>query len=83
MGKQMPSVTKNTLLPIGIVIVLVGLAWTLATDRQQALSDIMRNGDAITRHDNALEAMREDMDYLAGAMIRIEQKLGTQQEKPK
>ena len=74
-------ISKDTLLPIGVVIsviIAVGtLVWQVASDRERAYGLIRSNAVAIERHEKALESLRCDMAYVKQAMERVEAKLGT------
>ena len=71
------TITKNTLLPLGVVIALVTATWAIATDRQVCKERIQQNSTAIDRHESAIDELRGKLNYLTQGMARVETKLGT------
>jgi hypothetical protein len=74
-------ISSHTLMPIGLAVVCVlfvaSTIWALATDRQLQVSRIQANADLTAKNRIDINRLRDKLDYLTGAMIRIETKLGT------
>lgn len=68
-------ITKDTLIPLALVITIVVAAWGVATDRQRALG-------AIEQHEKRISTMEEDVRNIRDGVQRIELKLGTTPGKP-
>lgn len=66
----MERVTRDTLLPISMILVIIGAVWFLATDRQQAIG-------MLSNHERRIEATEAKMDSLLDGLHRIELRLGT------
>lgn len=77
MNATLQTVGRQTAISIGLALIIVGATWAIATDRQEAVSQIDRNAEAIERHELTLTELEHQLDYLTQAMVRIESKLGT------
>ena len=67
---RIQKIGKGTLIPLGIVAVLLAAAWSVATERSEIRQGINTNSATIA-------AMSSDMDSLKASMRRIEIELGT------
>lgn len=77
MSEKIRAITENTAIPIGLIVLLVSLVFWAATDRSQALASIEATRQAVARHEDELKELRSRMEYVAGAMQRVEMRLGT------
>ncbi|MFQ5414662.1 MAG: hypothetical protein ACE5E6_09415 [Phycisphaerae bacterium] len=77
MTDRVARLTKDTLIPIGVVAAVVILVWNIATERQEARARMDHNTTAIESNAEAIRGLRTDMTYLTRAMLRVEGKLGT------
>lgn len=64
------TITKETLLPLALVIAIATMIFGLATDRQRAMGKIEQN-------EMRIEATEKKIDYLYDGVKRIEVSLGT------
>jgi len=71
------ELNRNTLIPLGIVLLLITMTWSLASDRQAVISDVAANATEIERHSQELARLTGKLDYLTSAMVRVESALGT------
>ncbi len=89
------TISRATLMPIGlvvgVVVVLMSAAWTVATERQKLLgrlegsdtalstlgASVAELDEMVARHDDDIRLLKETIRYLEEGMRRIEDKLGT------
>ena len=65
-GKTVLQLSKDTLLPVSMLVLVATLVWTLATDRQQLLSDVDNLKAEIAGCHKRLDAQAQKLsDYRA------------------
>lgn len=64
------KISQSTLIPLAFVILIIGVVWGLATDRAQAVAEIVRS-------EKRISLIEEKLDTVSASLLRIEQKLGT------
>lgn len=65
MAERVSTITKDTLIPLALVITIVVAVWGLATDRQRALG-------AIEQHERRIATIEDDIRAIRGGVQRIE-----------
>lgn len=65
MGERVTKVTKDTLIPLALVITIVMGVWALATDRARALG-------AIEQHEKRISLIEDDIRLIRDGVQRIE-----------
>ena len=74
---KVSAITRETLVPVGVVVALMFGAYSIGADRALALSRIETNELANTRQDAELDTLDQKLDRLGEAINRIEVELGT------
>lgn len=77
MSDKVRTITRDTAIPLGLLVLLVSFVFWAATDRSQALGSLEATRQAVARHEDELKELRARMEYVAGAMQRVEVHLGT------
>lgn len=63
------KITKDTLIPVGLLIVLAGMVWGLSGDRARALTQI-------EQHEKRIVVIEQKIDTVLDGVRRIEGVLG-------
>ena len=75
---RIATITRDTLVPIAIVIALVVTTWTIANGPVQ---QIALNKASVIRHDEELKLLREGLTDMARSLARIEAAVGSKLDK--
>lgn len=70
MSTTTPTITRHTLLPLSMAVVIVVAAFVAGGEWTGMVEQVKANTDTVQRHEKTL-------DYLKDAMVRVETKLGT------
>jgi hypothetical protein len=71
------KITRSTLMPIGLVLGLLVVAFAFGADRQAAAGERETNATAIAQHHDQLLDLGKSVTYIEQAMIRLEVKFET------